>query len=54
MIEADGKKVVEAVLFSTAQVLTPQDLSNIVENTTPGHIRLLVEGLKLDADAPPG
>ena len=48
MIEDDAKKVVEAVLFSTAELLTPTNLADIVGNTTAGHVRLLVEGLNLD------
>ncbi|MCH8882152.1 MAG: SMC-Scp complex subunit ScpB [SAR324 cluster bacterium] len=45
MIDDDAKKVLEAVLFSTAEVLTAQNLAAIVGNATPSHIRSLTQAL---------
>lgn len=48
MIDADAKKVVEAVLFSSSGVLTGQNLASILGNTTPSHVATLVESLNQD------
>ena len=48
MIDADAKKVVEAVLFSTSDVLTGQNLATILGNTQPAHVGELIDALNED------
>lgn len=45
MIDADAKKVVEAVLFSSSSVLSGQSLASILGNSTPGHVATLIDSL---------
>jgi len=45
MIEADAKKVLEAVLFSTADVLTPKQIGKVLGNTRPSQVSHLVASL---------
>jgi len=45
MIDADAKKVLEAVLFSSSSVMSGQNLATILGNATPSHVFALIESL---------
>jgi segregation and condensation protein B len=45
MIDADAKKVVEAVLFSTSGVLSAQNLAGILGSTPPAQVKTLIDSL---------
>jgi segregation and condensation protein B len=45
MIDADAKKVLEAVLFSSSNVLSGQNLATILGNTTPKQVAELIDSL---------
>jgi segregation and condensation protein B len=45
MIDADAKKVVEAVLFSSSDVLSGQNLATILGHSTPAQVATLIDSL---------
>jgi segregation and condensation protein B len=48
MNEQDARKVVEAVLFSSTDVLSAKHLAAVLGNSTPGRIRELVDALNAE------
>jgi len=48
MNEQDAKKVLEAVLFSTSDIITLRELVKILGNTTPGQISHLADALNAE------
>jgi segregation and condensation protein B len=45
MNEQDARKVVEAVLFASAHVMSGRELAAIIGNSSPPHVRELVDAL---------
>jgi segregation and condensation protein B len=48
MNEQDARKVLEAVLFASAQVLSAKELASILGNSSPPHVQELVDALNAD------